>query len=230
LVAAAIRRDTRFFLTSLPHIFLFTFMKKPYNLTAGFTRRLRQLGLTATLVAGTAALAQAQNLSYPVGQASTSAGTYTDLGTTGTVIATTNTDDANSAAQDIGFTFSYGGATFTQFVFNTNGVIRLGSAAPSTAALYFDNDQNNPSTDPLQSTNAADNNLIMPFNINLVPGSGTGGGRVPGGYDGHGPEPGVHHSVEKRGRQSRYRHRRRQRYTVCQFQLPAQAVRNQQRG
>jgi hypothetical protein len=150
-------------------------MKKPYNLTARFTRQLHQLGLTALLVGSTATLAQAQNLSYPVAQASTSAGTYTDLGTTGTVIATANTDDANSAAQDIGFSFSYGGATFTQFVFNTNGVIRLGNAAPSTAALYYDDDQGSTSTDPLQSTNAADNNLIMPFNINLVPGSGTGG-------------------------------------------------------
>jgi hypothetical protein len=147
-------------------------MKKPYNSRTGFTQQLRHLGLTAALVGGVAAVAQAQNLSYPVAQAANSAGTYTDLGTTGTVITTVNNDDANSAAQNIGFSFSYGGATFTQFVFNTNGAIRLGSAAPSTAALYFDSGQTGTGTDPLQSTDAADTNLIMPFNIDLVPGSG----------------------------------------------------------
>ncbi|RZL13246.1 MAG: hypothetical protein EOO62_08705, partial [Hymenobacter sp.] len=146
-------------------------MKKSYTRAAGVAQRLRQLGLAALLAGGTVAVAQAQTLNYPVGQASTSAGTYTDLGTTGTVISTTSTDDANSAAQDIGFTFTYGGTAFTQFIFNTNGIIRLGSAAPSTAALYYDNGQTGTSTDPLQSTNAADVNLLMPFNIDLVPGT-----------------------------------------------------------
>jgi len=148
-------------------------MKKPYNLTAGFTRRLRQLGLTALLAGGATVAAQAQTLSYPLTSITNAAGTYTDLGTTGTAIATTNTDDANSAAQNIGFTFTYNGTAFTQFVFNTNGVIRLGSAAPSTATLYYDNDQNNTTdVDPLQSTDPADVNLLMPFNIDLVPGTG----------------------------------------------------------
>jgi len=73
-------------------------MKKPYNSRAGFAQRLRHLGLTAALVSGVAAVAQAQNLSYPVAQASNSAGTYTDLGTTGTVITTANNDDANLVA------------------------------------------------------------------------------------------------------------------------------------
>ena len=59
------------------------------------------------------------------------AGTYTDLNTTGTVISTPNTDDANSAAQNIGFSFSYNGASFTQFVLNTNGFIKLGAVAPT---------------------------------------------------------------------------------------------------
>jgi hypothetical protein len=167
-------RPAQLLLTSLPHISLFNFMKKPYNLRAGFAQQLRQLGLTAALLGGSATVALAQNLSYPVAQASNSAGTYTDLGITGTVIATANNDNANSVAQNIGFSFSYGGATFTQFVFNTNGVVRLGNAAPSTAALYYDSGQTGTGTDPLQSTDAADTNLIMPFNIDLVPGSGAG--------------------------------------------------------
>ena len=64
--------------------------------------------------------AQAQTLNYTPGSAVNTAGTFTDLGTTGTVITTANTDDANSAAQPIGFTFSYNGTSFTQFVLSTN--------------------------------------------------------------------------------------------------------------
>ena len=49
-------------------------------------------------------------------------GTYTDLAATGTVISTGgNFDNANSPAQNIGFTFYYNGTTLTQFILNTNG-------------------------------------------------------------------------------------------------------------
>ncbi|RZL15838.1 MAG: T9SS type A sorting domain-containing protein, partial [Hymenobacter sp.] len=86
-----------------------------------------------------------------------------------------NTDDANSAAQNIGFSFGFNGSIFTQFVLNTNGVMRLGSAAPSTATLFLDSNVPAVGTDPLQSTNAADANLLMPFNFDLTAGNGTGG-------------------------------------------------------
>ncbi|MGI4863948.1 MAG: fibronectin type III domain-containing protein [Janthinobacterium lividum] len=134
-----------------------------------FYSTLRRFAMTALLSGGGLLAAQAQNLSQPLTGAATAAGTYTDLGTTGTVISTANLDDANSAAQDIGFPFSFNGTIFTQFVLNTNGLIRMGSAAPSTAALHIDGT----GTDPLQSLLAADVNLIMPFNLDLV--SGTGG-------------------------------------------------------
>lgn len=150
-------------------------MANPYTRVVSWSARLRQLGLTALLLGGATAAAQAQTLNYAPVSTTNTAGTYVDLGTTGTAIATANTDDANSAAQDIGFAFSYNGSSFTQFVFNTNGVIRLGSAAPSTAALYYDNNTAGTATDPLGSTSAADVNLLMPLNIDLVPGSGTGG-------------------------------------------------------
>jgi hypothetical protein len=140
-----------------------------------FYSTLRRFALTTLLGGGGMLAANAQSLGQTTAAAANVAGTYTDLGTTGTVITTANTDDANSAAQNIGFTFGYNKLTFTQFVLNTNGVIRLGSAAPSTAALYLDTSTGSTSTDPLQSTNAADVNLIMPFNTNLVSGSGTGG-------------------------------------------------------
>lgn len=108
------------------------------------------------------------------------AGTYTALGTSGTVIATANTDDANSAAQPIGFTFTYNGTAFTQFVLNTNGLIRLGAAAPSVANIFLSQDQSTTQTavDPVRSTDAANTNLIMPFNADLVSGTSTAEYRV----------------------------------------------------
>jgi hypothetical protein len=137
-------------------------------------RCLRRLGLTALLASSAALAGQAQTLNYAASSVVNTAGTYTDLGTTGTAITTANTDDANSAPQNIGFTFTYNGTDFTQFVFNTNGVVRLGSAAPSTAALYYDNSGLS-GVDPLQSVELADVNLLMPFNIDLVPGSNAAG-------------------------------------------------------
>ncbi|RZK31576.1 MAG: fibronectin type III domain-containing protein, partial [Hymenobacter sp.] len=150
-------------------------MKKSYTRTTGLGYRLRQLGLTALLAGGATVAAHAQTLNYAAASVVNASGTYTDLGTTGTAIATANNDDANSAAQNIGFTFTYNGTAFTQFVFNTNGIVRLGGVAPSTAALYYDNNSARTSTDPLVSTNAADVNLLMPFNQDLIPGSNTAG-------------------------------------------------------
>ncbi|RZK87741.1 MAG: hypothetical protein EOO62_38735, partial [Hymenobacter sp.] len=149
-------------------------MKKPYTRLSRVAQRLRQFGLTALLAGGAATAAHAQQLNYSTAaiSASNTAGTFTDLGTTGTVIATANTDDANSTAQDIGFAFSYNGASFTQFVLNTNGIMRLGNAAPSVANL-FANYETGQATgiDPISSTSAADVNLLAPFNFDLQSGS-----------------------------------------------------------
>lgn len=151
-------------------------MTNSYMLVKQWTHRLRQAGLLALLLGGTTVAAQAQTLNYAATGASIVAGTYADLGTSGTTIATANTDDANSTAQAIGFMFSSNGVSFTQFVLNTNGVIRLGSAAPSAADLYYNNDKDGKNgVDPLQSTSAADVNLLMPFNTDLISGSGAGG-------------------------------------------------------
>lgn len=144
-------------------------------MTTFYSTLFRRLFLAILLSIGGLLGVQAQNLNYAAVGATNVAGTYTDLGNAGTAIATANTDDANSAAQNIGFTFNYNGAAFTQFVLNTNGLIRLGSAAPSTAALYYDNDSlSTAATDPLQSISLADINLLMPFNLNLIAGSGAG--------------------------------------------------------
>jgi len=148
-------------------------MTNSYTRVNAWGQRLRQAGLTALLVGGATMAAQAQ-LAYSATGAATVTGTYTDITATGTAIATANTDDANSTAQNIGFSFSYNNVSFTQFVLNTNGVIRLGSAAPSTTQLYYDN-SGDTGVDPLQSADPADVNLLMPFNFDLIPGSGTGG-------------------------------------------------------
>ncbi|KAA9325281.1 T9SS type A sorting domain-containing protein [Hymenobacter busanensis] len=114
--------------------------------------------------------AHAQAFNYFVSGAGSVAGTYTDLGTAGTAISTANTDDANSAATPIGFTFNYNGQAFTDFVLNTNGFVRLGTAAPSAAALFF----SGPAVvtgGPINSTDAADVNLLLPFNHDLTAGS-----------------------------------------------------------
>ncbi|TPG62340.1 T9SS type A sorting domain-containing protein [Hymenobacter nivis] len=117
--------------------------------------------------------AQAQSLSYLPGGAVSVAGTYTDLGTAGTAIATANADDANSGAQNIGFTFNFNGTAFTQFVLNTNGFVRLGATAPSTGALFLSETAAN--VDPILSQDPADINILAPFNMDLMAGTAAGG-------------------------------------------------------
>ncbi|MBF9236368.1 T9SS type A sorting domain-containing protein [Hymenobacter sp. BT683] len=122
--------------------------------------------------------AYAQNLNYFASNAVNVAGTYADLGAAGTLITTANTDDANSAAQNIGFTFTYNGTAFTQFILNTNGLIKLGSTAPATAALFFENFNGGVGIDPLTAAGAAETNLLMPFNFDLQQGTAAAEYRV----------------------------------------------------
>ncbi|PJJ47817.1 T9SS type A sorting domain-containing protein [Hymenobacter chitinivorans] len=131
--------------------------------TGPTAQRWRQLALAALLASG-ATLAQAQNLNYSPFGTQNLAGTYTDLGTTGTVITTPNTDDANSDAIPIGFTFTYNGTAFNDFVLNTNGFLKLGTTAP--AAPYFSSGSQNPTGGPLNST--TESNLLLPFNDDLI--------------------------------------------------------------
>lgn len=58
-------------------------------------------------------------------------GTYTPV-SSGTVIIPASSDDVYSAATNIGFDFVFNGTTFTQFVANSNGHIRLGSTNPTS--------------------------------------------------------------------------------------------------
>ncbi|HEX8507636.1 MAG TPA: hypothetical protein VF630_19900, partial [Hymenobacter sp.] len=148
-------------------------MKQHYN-RSRLPARLRQLVLATALATGTAAgAAQAQALNYPLANAQNVAGTYTDLGTAGTAIATATADDANSAEQLIGFNFAYNGATMDRFILNTNGFLKLGSAAgmaAPTVGLYTAFAQFN-SGGALLGTAATDVNLLAPFNYDLLAGT-----------------------------------------------------------
>lgn len=117
--------------------------------------------------------ARAQALNYTPANASYVAGTFTNIAASSTAIATANTDDANSAATPIGFTFSFNGQPFTDFVLNTNGFLKLGTTAPSAAAMFLPETTGSTVVDPFQSPN--DPNIVAPFNIDLTAGSGAGG-------------------------------------------------------
>jgi len=107
------------------------------------------------------------------------AGVYNDLGLSGTVITTNYSgdamsfDDDNSSVQEIGFSFDFNGQSFTQFVLNSNGFIKLGNAAPSANNIYYPLAPAVPST--LGSCiNAPDSNLIYIMNHDLGPATSGG--------------------------------------------------------
>ena len=131
-------------------------MKQPYSVS------LRTLVLTTLLGLGSTG-AFAQTLNYTTAGASNVAGTYTDLGAAGTVITTPNNDDANSAATPIGFAFNFNGTSFTNFVLNTNGFLRLGTVAP--AQPYFFAGPQSLAGGPLNT--ATEPNLLLPLNMDL---------------------------------------------------------------
>ena len=140
--------------------------------TAGLRWRAAALGL---LLTGAAALPTQAQFAYTAGGASVTTQAYAALGASGTPITLANNDDANSAPQNIGFTFNYGTQPFTQFIFNTNGFIKLGSTPPSAADLYYTDAQTYTPISALESTDPADVNIIAPFNFDLEPGTGTVG-------------------------------------------------------
>ena len=146
----------------------------PASASPGWRGRL----LAATLLAAATALPVLAQPGYLAIDASIVAGTYQDLGTTGTAIAVANPDDANSAPQPIGFSFPYAGQVFTQLIFNTNGFIKLGAVAPSSAALYITNPQAYTGPSVFASTDPRDEFLIAPFNYDLEPAGANGDFRM----------------------------------------------------
>jgi hypothetical protein len=126
------------------------------------------LGLLLVLAISTPAFAQ---LNYPVSNFQVVAGTYTDLGTNGTQITVANNNDANSAPQNIGFTFDYNGVSYNQFVLNTNGVIKFGTVAPSVTNLFTASAQN-AGAGVGGPFNTADSNMVAAFCHDLTGSTG----------------------------------------------------------
>jgi hypothetical protein len=100
-----------------------------------------------------------ERLNYHAFKAESLAGTYTDLNMLGTEIFTPSLDDGNSEPQEIGFVFEYHCEPFTQFIFNTNGFIKLGVETIPKTNLFFDN---------AQSTNGGIFNNPDSNNVNLI--------------------------------------------------------------
>ena len=111
-------------------------------------------------------------LNYLATNAQRISGDYVPLGTDGTVITTSEFDNANSDPQEIGFTFQYKCQPFTQFILNTNGFIKLGDTPPSATNLFFEDAR--ASTGGIFNNNdPADVNLISPLNLDLTAGIGS---------------------------------------------------------
>ena len=74
-------------------------------------------------------------LNFKPANAGNSSGTWSNLGANGTSISMANMDNANSSATSIGFNFDYNGTTYTDFIVNTNGFIKMGTSAPSSTSV-----------------------------------------------------------------------------------------------
>ena len=98
---------------------------------------------------------------------------YTDISGTGTSIAMTdNAAGISTTPQEIGFSFSFNGSSFTQFMIHADGILRLGAAAPGASTDI----SASPATAygaVFTSTVANFQNIIMPFFTNLVQGGAT---------------------------------------------------------
>jgi hypothetical protein len=117
----------------------------------------------------------AAQLNLPAARAASMAGTYTDLGTGGTVISTANQDDANSAPQAIGFSFPFAGVAggVSSFILNTNGFLSLAGTAPSAANQFLTYAQQEgtivgPANFPGGPIEGPDNYLVLPFATDLT--------------------------------------------------------------
>ncbi len=94
---------------------------------------------------------------------------WVDISVTGTNVAPALTDDSNSAAIPVGFTFNYGGLNYTQVFISSNGMIFFGPAAPAPTGNWWIN-----STVATAQANYAISNVLMPYWDDLNPGGVAG--------------------------------------------------------
>ncbi len=132
-----------------------------------FTRFITLLCLS---IMTTAAWSQ---LNFKPTNAGNSSGTWSNLGSNGTSISMANMDNANSSATSIGFNFDYNGTSYTDFIVNTNGFIKLGTTAPSSTSLFYNSAVATTGNGALNSANGSDVDILAVFNHDLEQGSGT---------------------------------------------------------
>ncbi len=113
-----------------------------------------------------------QNFTFRAGKCINQAGSYVDLGISGMEVPMPDFDNSNSAPVDIGFNFSFAGASFNQFIINSNGFIKLGTLHPADSVQFFTSPDNSLGG-IFQSVHFADVFLVSPFNHHLEPGNGT---------------------------------------------------------
>jgi M6 family metalloprotease-like protein len=142
--------------------------KGNYNLEV-FTTLSEDLNTANDTV--TVVLKNADELEYKAALARTLVETYTEL-TSGSIIAVDQAKDGLSSPVTFpdGFEFKYCGQTFTKFILSSNGFIKLGDQNP-TRSLYFYEPQS-AEGGLFNSSSVIDNNIIAPFNHDLVAGSG----------------------------------------------------------
>lgn len=90
---------------------------------------------------------------------------YIDIDQSGTVINTAGFNNVNSAPVNIGFPFVFNGVTYTQFILNSNGFIKLGTLPPSSPSLFPVGAGGFGSA--IASTNPRDTAIISGFNAGL---------------------------------------------------------------
>ncbi|MBL0007511.1 MAG: T9SS type A sorting domain-containing protein [Saprospiraceae bacterium] len=106
------------------------------------------------------------SLNYHSFKAESVMGYYTDLGTQGVEIQVSSLDDGISAPQEIGFDFEFHCQHFTQFIFNTNGFIKLGTETTPKTNLFFSNAQST-SAGIFDNADSNNVNLIVVFNHDI---------------------------------------------------------------
>lgn len=100
-------------------------------------------------------------------------GTYIDISATGTTIPMTNPETGSSTtAQNIGFTFTFNGTNFTQFMIHADGILRLGTSAPGASTIFATNPGFS-NGNVFSSVNPSFQNIIMPFFCDMVQGQAT---------------------------------------------------------
>lgn len=112
-------------------------------------------------------------LNYKPANAGNFTGSWQDISGSGSSISMANMDDANSSSVSIGFNFTFNGTTYTDFIVNTNGFIKLGTSAPSSAALFYSTATGVGASGALNSSNSSDVDIISVFNHDLEQGTGT---------------------------------------------------------